>query len=205
METIHSDNEVPTSSQGSKHRYHQHKEQIRDSYDTELSEKKSNKRKGTGADKKEASSQRSHKSKKLRREKSSLSDDSSDTSSNLNDKKLFEEFLKWHQKETSRSKSRSESKSRSKKHRKDKKPTAKEVELVEKSGIIVNRFKLDLITESYRKNPREMTRKLFKLIIDIEELAKMTIAKTKGRELMPEKYLEAGSNMGRSILQMAES
>ncbi|KAH0534816.1 hypothetical protein KQX54_008857 [Cotesia glomerata] len=190
MESIHSDNEEQTGSQGSKH--HQDQEQIEDySSDTESSEKKCNKRKGTGADKKVESSQRSHKPKKLRREKSSSSDDSSDTSGNLSGKKLFEEFLKWHEKKKSKSRSRSESKSRSNKHRKDKKPKAKEVELVEKSGIIVNRFKLDLITESNTKNPREMTRQLFKLIVGTEELAKMTIVKTKGRELMPEKYLEA--------------
>ncbi|KAH0547232.1 hypothetical protein KQX54_017785 [Cotesia glomerata] len=171
----------------------QNKEEITGSSDAISSKTKSNKRRGTAADK---NSDRdpitSQGSKKMRREKSSSSNDSDidssdkslDKSENSSESKLFRKFLKWQKNLESKE-------SKIKKHRKEKKLKPKEVELIEESNIFVNRFKLDTITELNKKNPREMTRQLFKLIIGTDELAKMTITQKKGREKMPDKYVEA--------------
>ncbi|XP_074112705.1 uncharacterized protein LOC141536232 [Cotesia typhae] len=128
---------------------------------------------------------------KSKKNKSVLEDQDQDSSigssdmsgSSNSDKNLYQEFMMYLETKRLKEKRRTEKNSKA-----EKRP--KEVELIKGSKIMINRFKLDLYTQSNRKNPREMARKILKLIFSEDDLAKMTITGKKGRKQMPEDTYE---------------
>ncbi|XP_074114312.1 uncharacterized protein LOC141537312 isoform X1 [Cotesia typhae] len=152
---------------------------------------KSKKHHATVVDDKSEISMDTRKLEKSKKKKSVLEDQDQDSSigssdmsgSSNSDKNLYQEFMMYLEKKRLKEKRRTEKNSKA-----EKRP--KEVELIKGSKIMINRFKLDLYTQSNRKNPREMARKILKLIFSEDDLAKMTITGKKGRKQMPEDTYE---------------
>ncbi|XP_032452017.1 protein PXR1-like isoform X2 [Nasonia vitripennis] len=65
-----------------------------------------------------------------------------------------------------------------------------DVELIKGSGIIVNAWKLRSIKNTYSKNPKEMARKLMKMIIGVEQLKKSSPTGKNGRIPIPTDVFE---------------
>lgn len=59
------------------------------------------------------------------------------------------------------------------------------VEIVEQSGIKVQKKFLKLLKKNFRNNPAKMGRQPLKEIVGVDRLANMTVTKTKGREIIP--------------------
>lgn len=65
------------------------------------------------------------------------------------------------------------------------------MELIKGTGIIVNAWKVQQITNAYNKNPKEIVRKLMKMIIGEEKLKNMSPTGKNDRDPIPENIYEA--------------